>query len=817
MKGEKYLAVLIAISIQHVNLVREVMDVDIREKLKDGILIFDGAMGTMLQDRGLKLGDLPEALNITSPETVVEIHKTYIDAGANVITTNTFGVNAIKLKDSSYKVEKLIEGAVKNAKEAIGDKDLAIALDIGPIGELLEPMGTLSFESAYDIFKEQVIQGVKSGVDLILIETMTDLYEAKAAILAAKENSNLPVFCTMSYEEDGRTFTGCNLLSMVMVLEGLGVDALGVNCSLGPKEIEPLIDEILKISKLSIMVQANAGLPTIVDDKTVFNISPDEFAIYSAKFAKKGVKIIGGCCGTTDKHIEVLANDLKDIKSNKINPKNISVVCTPTKALMVDEVRVIGERINPTGKKLFKQALIKGDIQYILKEAITQVDAGAEILDVNVGLPEIDEEKTMVKAIKEIQSILDVPLQIDSTDSKVIEAGLRVYNGKAIVNSVNGEDKVLDSILPIVKKYGAAVIGLTLDEKGIPSSAPQRFEIAKKIVDRALEYGIEREDIYIDCLTLTAAAQQEEVKATLKTLSLVKEKLGVKTALGVSNVSFGLPNRALINKTFLAASLYVGLDLPIINPMNKDMMDTIMASKVLWNEDKGGVDYLKSQESTKAEETVKKSSDSSNEGLFEVIVKGIKEEAEGLTAKILKEKDPLDVINEYIVPALDLVGERYESGEIFLPQLIRSAETVKRSFEILKEKISQQSGGDISKGKLILATVKGDIHDIGKNIVKVLLESYNYEVIDLGKNVSIEEIVEATKENDIKLVGLSALMTTTVKSMEEIIATLKKTDPNVSIMVGGAVLNEDYADMIKADYYAKDAKGAISIAREILG
>lgn len=787
---------------------------DIREKLKNDILIFDGAMGTMLQNKGLKIGELPEILNITSADIVEDIHRSYIDAGANIMTTNTFGVNRIKLKDSIYTVEEIIHAAVKNAKNAIGDKDVSIALDIGPIGELLEPMGSLSFESAYDIFKEQILQGVKSGVDLILIETMTDLYEAKAAILAAKENSDLPIFCTMSYEEDGRTFTGCNILSMVMVLEGLGVDALGINCSLGPKEIEPLLEEILKISNLPIMVQANAGLPTIVDDVTVFNTLPQEFMEYGLKFVESGVRVIGGCCGTTDKHIELLVKGLKGIKAKKINNKYISGVCTPTKAVIIDGVRVIGERINPTGKKLFKQALIKGDIEYILKEAIGQVDEGAEILDVNVGLPEIDEVKTMVKAIKEIQSILDVPLQIDSTSPEVIEAGLWVYNGKAIVNSVNGEDKVLDTILPIVKKYGAAVLGLTLDERGIPSGALERFKIAEKIVNRALEYGINREDIYIDCLTLTAAAQQEEVKATLETLSMVKEKLGVKTALGVSNVSFGLPNRGLINKTFLAASLYAGLDLPIINPMNMDMMDTIRASKVLWNQDIGGEEYLKSQ-SNDPKESPEKTDNNTSRDLYEIITKGIKEEAKESTAKILENKEPLEIINEYIIPALDLVGERYESGQIFLPQLIRSAETVKTSFEVLKERISKDPNSNISKGQIILATVKGDIHDIGKNIVKVLLQSYNYEVIDLGKNVSIEEILEAIEANDIKLVGLSALMTTTVKSMEEIIITLKKLDPSLDIMVGGAVLNQDYANMIKADYYAKDAKGAVEIAGKV--
>lgn len=788
----------------------------IKDRLEKGRLVFDGAMGTMLQDSGLKIGELPEVLNISSPEIVIDIHKKYINAGSNIITTNTFGINEIKLKDSSYTVEELIEGAVKNVKKAIDNKDIYIALDIGPIGELLEPMGTLSFEDAYNIFKRQIIQGVKSGVDLILIETMTDLYEVKAAVLAAKENSDLPIFCTMSYEQDGRTFTGCNITSMIMVLQGLGVDAIGVNCSLGPKEIEPLIDEILKISQIPVMVQPNAGLPNVAQGKTVFNVLPEEFAKYGARFAKKGVKILGGCCGTTDKHIKALVETIKDIGLNEKHSNNISGVCTPTKAVVLNEVKVIGERINPTGKKLFKEALKNGDIDYILKEAIAQVDRGAEVLDINVGLPEIDEEKMMTKAIKEIQSILDIPLQIDSTDPKVIESGLRVYNGKAIVNSVNGEEKVLNSILPIVKKYGASVIGLTLNEKGIPKTALERFEIAKKIVNKAGEYGIAKEDIYIDCLTLTAAAQQEEVKETLKAISLVKKNLNVKTTLGVSNVSFGLPGRELINKTFLAAALYAGLDLPIIDPLKKDMMDTIMASKVLWNQDKGGSEYLKSYENVESEDKDKKEKREDNKDLSQVILAGIKEEAKEVTRKLLKTKEPLEIINEYIVPALDLVGERYEKGDIFLPQLIRTAETVKSAFEIIKKEIIKKSNKDISKGKIILATVKGDIHDIGKNIVKVLLESYNYEIIDLGKNVSTEKIIEEAQRTDTKLIGLSALMTTTVKSMEKTIATLKNINPNIKIMVGGAVLNEDYANMINADYYAKDAKEAVVIAKKIL-
>lgn len=785
----------------------------ITERLKKDILIFDGAMGTMLQNRGLALGELPEALNIKSPESIIEIHQAYIEAGSQVITTNTFGANELKLKGSGYSVEEVIQAAVANARKAIGDRNIYIALDIGPIGELLEPMGTLGFEEAYDIFKRQILQGVEAGVDLIVIETMTDLYEIKAAVLAAKENTDLPVFATMSFEENGRTFTGCTPASMAMTLEGLGVDALGINCSLGPKEIGPILEQVLKYSSIPAMVQANAGLPTVVDGKTVYDISAEDYASYGRSFIEKGVRVIGGCCGTTDEYIRDLVEAIKDVEVPEIKTKRFSGVCTPTKPVFIDGVRVIGERINPTGKKLFKAALKKQDIDYILREAIAQVEAGADILDVNVGLLEIDEEKIMVKVIKEIQSILDIPLQIDSTDPRTIESGLRVYNGKAIVNSVNGEDRVLDTLLPLVKKYGAAVVGLTLDERGIPSSAMERYRIAEKIVKRAEEYGIAREDVYIDCLTLTAAAQQEDVEETLKALALVKERLGVKTVLGVSNVSYGLPNRELVNKVFFAAALYEGLDLPIINPLDREMMDTILASNLLWNRDKGGKVYLENYKKIPQVEKSKAKA-KANLDLVDIIIKGMRDEARAATQELLTTKEPLDIVNEYIVPTLDLVGDRYEKGEIFLPQLIQSAETVKSSFEVIKESLSRDSGEAISKGKIILATVKGDIHDIGKNIVKVLLENYNYEVIDLGKDVPSEVIVEEAIRQDIQLVGLSALMTTTVKSMEETIAQLKRDKPNIKIMVGGAVLNQDYADMIKADYYAKDAKGAVEIARK---
>lgn len=781
--------------------------------LKKGVLIFDGAMGTMLQNMGLRAGELPEILNITERQKIVQIHKRYIEAGSKIITLNTFGANEIKLKNSGYSVEEIISEAANNAREAACDGEALIALDIGPIGELLEPSGTLSFESTYEIFKRQVVQGVKSKVDLILIETMTDLNEARAAVLAAKENSKLPVFCTMSFEATGRTFLGCSAEAMVLVLQGLGVDAVGINCSLGPAEIEPIVDEILKISRIPVMVQPNAGLPEVRNGETTYNVSPEEFAGYGRRFAEKGVSIIGGCCGTTDEYIKELAEAVKDTVVQWKSNKPVSSVCSSTRVIKIDGVRVIGERINPTGKKLFKEALRNGNMDYILGEAISQVESGADILDVNVGLPEINEEETMVRVVREIQSILDVPLQIDSNNPVVIEKALRAYNGKAIVNSVTGEDSALEKILPVVKKYGTAVVGLTLDERGIPKTAEERYKIAEKIVNRAVSYGINIEDIYIDCLTLTAAAQQEEVKETVKALSMVKSGLRVKTILGVSNVSFGLPSRGLLNRTFLAACLGAGLDLPIINPKDREMMDTINAYKVLWGTDRGAVEYIKNY-SSDASVPAPSPSESSEEDLFSIIVKGIKSDARNATERLLKDKEPLEVVNKYIIPALDLMGEKYEKGIIFLPQLIQSAETVKNSFEIIKLRMKRNTSEQILKEKIILATVKGDIHDIGKNIVKVLLENYGYEVIDLGKDIPGEKIVCEVIRSNVKLIGLSALMTTTVKNMEEIIRDVRRECPDCAVMVGGAVLNREYADSIGADYYSRDAKEAVSIAQK---
>jgi 5-methyltetrahydrofolate--homocysteine methyltransferase len=803
----------------------QVMVVTVKINLLDKIWIFDGAMGTMLQNDGLEIGGLPEILNIEASEKVVNIHKRYIEAGADFITTNTFGANEIKLKNSSYEVEDVIDAAIKNAKLASDTKNVKIVLDIGPIGEMLEPLGTLAFERAYDIFKRQILQGVKSGADIILIETMSDLYEAKAAILAAKENSDLPVFCTMTFEKNKRTFAGVNVKTMVMTLEGLNVDALGVNCSLGPVELESVIEEVMKYASIPVIVQPNAGLPRMSNGETIYDLSSDEFASAVEKMVKSGVNIVGGCCGTTNEFIKSLSIKFKDTKPYIIERNKLKGVCSALKCIEFEGIKVIGERINPTGKKLFKEALKNNNIEYIVKQALEQIEAGADILDVNVGLPEIDEEKMMVQVIKELQTVVDVPLQIDSNNSKVLEGALRVYNGKAIVNSVNGKDLVLDRLLPIVKKYGAAIIGLTLDEDGIPSSAEDRFRIAEKIVDRCLSLGIPREDIIIDCLTLTASAQQKDVIETLKAIELVKARLNVKTVLGVSNVSFGLPNRNLLNRTFLSMALYSGLDFPIVNPNDVDIMDTISAFKVLSNEDYNSKKYVSNFENQIREtriikkENVKREldneMDNSNDELIQVIIKGLKEESAEITKNILKKKTEIEVVNEFLIPALNIVGEKYEKGEIFLPQLIQSAETVKCSFDVIQSRLILNDENRINRGTIILATVKGDIHDIGKNIVKTVLENYGFEIIDLGKDVSKEKIVEEAKEKNVKLVGLSALMTTTVKSMEETIKALKSENIKCKIFVGGAVLNQEYADMIDADYYAKDAKEAVEIAEKI--
>ncbi|WP_258881108.1 homocysteine S-methyltransferase family protein [Clostridium tagluense] len=775
-------------------------------------LLFDGAMGTMLEKYGLKRGELPESYNILHPEIIEKIHSEYFEAGSDVITTNTFGANSYKLKNTQYTVEELVSSAVKIARKVAGHK--LVALDIGPIGQLMEPYGILSFDNAYDTFAEQIKIGDREGADIILIETMTDIYEAKAAILAAKENSELPIICTMTYQSDGRTLTGTDPLTMVNVLQGLGVDAIGVNCSLGPNEMLPIVSEILKYSRVPVIVQPNAGLPRLKNGETVFDVHAHEFAEYAKLMAEMGVTILGGCCGTTCDHIKTIKDEIKNLKPVKLDVQKITAVSSSTLTVILGEkTKIIGERINPTGKKKLKEALKNNDMEYILEEAINQRDAGADILDVNVGLPEIDELEVMKKTIRELQSVVNLPLQIDSVRCDVIEAAVRIYNGKPLINSVNGKLDVMESIFPIVKKYGACVIGLTLDDSGIPSKAEDRLKIATKIVQRAEEYGIDRADIIIDCLVLTASAQQSEVRETIRAVELVKSTLGVKTTLGVSNVSFGLPQRELLNRTFLAAALTAGLDAPILNPLSNDMMSTINAFNVLWNNDKNSKKYINVYSSFEGKTDIKKVS--KDKDLTKIIIDGLKDEAFELTNELLKTMSEMEIVNKYLIPSLDIVGKKYESGEIFLPQLLQSAETVKKAFEVIKARMLATTGNKLTKGTIVLATVRGDIHDIGKNIVKILLENYGFEVIDLGKDVHENDVVNAVRRGNIKLVGLSALMTTTVRSMEGTIKALRGNNLDCSVMVGGAVLNEEYAEMIGADYYAKDATESVKIARRI--
>lgn len=807
---------------------------DFREQLKKDYVILDGAMGTMLQAAGLKMGEIPEVLSVTRPELLVSIHEKYLKAGSDVIYANTFGANSYKLEGSGHSVEELVGAAVKNARQACENvnPDAYVALDIGPIGQLLEPTGVLKFEEAYDIYKEIILAG--KDADLIVFETMTDLLECKAAVLAAKENSNLPIITTMTFEMNQRTFTGCSIPSMALTLSGLGVDALGVNCSLGPKELEPVIATLSKWTRLPIVVKPNAGLP---DPKTnEYNVTAKEFADMMKDLRKYDIKCFGGCCGSNPEFISELSHMLenegnKGFAKEKVIP---AAVCSATSTVDITEPRIIGERINPTGKKLFKEALLRHDIDYILNQALEQINAGADILDVNVGLPGIDEKDMMIDTIKALQAIVDVPLQIDSTIPEVLDAALRIYNGKPIVNSVNGEEESLNNVLPLVKKYGAAVVGLALDKDGIPPKAEDRFKIAKKIMDRAIAIGIPKEDIYIDCLTLTASAEQEGVMETLNALHRVKTELGLKTVLGVSNISFGLPNRVLVNHIFLTMALTNGLDLPIINPNIDEMTGAVRAYKLLANIDKNSVDFIKAYANmpkvTKINPAAKitsKSADIVTEGaesdpmasnpLYQAVLNGLKSEGAQLTRQMLETTDSMEIVNNILIPALDKIGADFEKGTIFLPQLIMSAAVAQSAFEEIRKAMVLGNKQPESKGKIVMATVKGDVHDIGKNIVKVLLENYGYDVIDLGKDVEYQAVVDAIKENDAKLVGLSALMTTTLVSMKETIELIHKNNLDCKIFVGGAVLTPEYAKEIHADFYAKDAKESVDIAKKILG
>ena len=781
-------------------------------------IMLDGAMGTMIQKSKAEYRHCPETLNLTRPELIQSFHKAYIDAGADIVYANTFGANAYKLENSGYTVEEIIRAGVANAKQAAKGTEALVALDIGPVGMLAEPAGSMRFDDAYNYFKQQILAG--KDADVIVFETMTDLYELKAAVLAAKENSDLPVLATMTFEKNGRTFTGVSPASAAVTLTGLGVDALGVNCSLGPDELEPMIAAMTRYTDLPLIVKANAGLPD--PNSNEYTILPDRFAACVEQLLPYGVKIIGGCCGTTPAYIEAIRDMLRD-KEFTPCPKNTdTTVCSAASAVEINGPRIIGERINPTGKKRFKQALIDHDIDYILTQALSQTGAGAEILDVNVGHPEIDEKAMMVTAVKAIQSVCDAPLQIDSTKPEVLEQGLRYYNGKPIVNSVNGEEKSLASVLPLVRKYGASVVGLTLDENGIPKTADGRFAIAKRIVERAEALGIDRRDVYIDCLTLTASAEQDACRQTLEALHRVKTELGCKTCLGVSNISFGLPNRELVNSTFLTMAMEEGLDLPIMNPNAESMTGAVRAFRVLSGIDRHAVKFIEAYNDAappKVEQT------QGDMDVATAVFNGLKNEGAAATERLLKTTDPMTIVNEMLIPALDRVGEGFEKNTIFLPQLIQSANTAQECFEVIKAHLAKNGDQSVSKGKIILATVKGDIHDIGKNIVKVLLDNYGYTVVDLGKDVDPQMIVDTAVQQNIKMIGLSALMTTTLHSMEETIRLVRSTpalqNPDGSskcvVFVGGAVLTEEYAMQIGADYYCKDAKESVDTARRVLG
>ncbi|MBM6966475.1 homocysteine S-methyltransferase family protein [Massilimicrobiota timonensis] len=781
----------------------------LRERLKKELLIFDGAMGSMLQKYGMKAGEIPEVYNIEHPEMIIDIHKQYLKAGAHFITTNTFGCNPLKMQESGYCYCDLLKAAVKNAKKARDEvnPDAYIVLDIGPIGQLLEPLGTLRFDEAYEMIASQVLM-VKDDVDAVLLETMTDLYEVKAGILAVKENSDLPVFVTMTFEAHQRTLTGTDPLTFVNVVEGLKVDALGVNCSLGPVELLPIVKTILKYASVPVIVQPNAGLPCLEHGHTCYPMKSDEFVEAMKEYAQLGVNIIGGCCGTTPEFIAGLKEHLPSYSQPREVLPYTAVSSAHQTVLFEGQVVVCGERLNPTGKKKLKAALKEGNYEEYVKEAIQQQRAGADILDVNVGLPGIDEKQVMVTVLKMLQEVIDLPLQIDSSSPEVIEKACRYYNGKPLINSVNAKEEVMEAIFPIVQKYGGVVIGLTLQD-GIPLYADERLALAKKIIQKAKTYQIPSKDIIIDCLTLTASAQQKEVQETLKAVSLVKNELSLYTTLGVSNVSFGLPHRPLLNRTFLALALQAGLNLPIINPLDQQLMDTIDAYRVLSYQDKDAIQYIEKQ----SQHTVQPILPATDFTLHDIIIHGLKDEVKAKTQELLQTKQALEIIDQIIIPALNQVGDDYEKNRIFLPQLIQSAETTKLAFEVIKSTFHQQ---DAAKATVVMCTVEGDVHDIGKNIVKVILESYGYQVIDLGKDVKKERVVEAYQQYHPQAIGLSALMTTTVVHMQKTIQALKEAHCDCPIWVGGAVLTADIAREIGADYYCQDAMATVTLLQDIL-
>ncbi|MBQ3557710.1 MAG: homocysteine S-methyltransferase family protein [Oscillospiraceae bacterium] len=774
-------------------------------------VLLDGGMGTMLQAKGLVAGQHPELAALEHPDWLEDIHRAYVDAGSQIISANTFGANRLKLANMGKTVAEVVPASIAVARKAAGDRAL-VALDIGPVGQLLEPTGILPFEQAVDIFKETVICGVEAGVDLIFIETMADLQEARAALIAAREVCDLPVMVSMTFEERGRTFLGCPPAAAALTLEGLGAAAIGVNCSLGPKQLLPIIEELSRWTSLPLILKPNAGLPDPAGGG--YDITPAQFAETLAPATQLGVKLLGGCCGTTPEYIALLSKAVQG-RTVRANTTPIpAAVCSGTRAVPIDRVRVIGERINPTGKKLMKEALLRQDVDFMVRQALEQTEAGADILDINVGLPGVDEVDMMCRTVKAVQAVTDAPLQIDSTDPAVVEQALRLYCGKAIVNSVNGDEESLSSLLPIVKKYGAAVVGLTLDKSGIPQTAQARLDIARRIVAAAESHGIPRRDIIIDCLTLTASAQQECAAETLKALHLVKQELGVKTALGVSNISFGLPLRPQVNQNFLTMAMVYGLDLPIINPNAAAMMAAVRSYHLLMNVDTDAREYIAAYGGQTA--PAAPTPEGGSRSLDEVVRLGLKGEAAPAVRLLLEQgAAPMDIVNNTLIPALDAVGADFEAGRQFLPQLIQSAGAAQAAFEVLRAHLSAAGQAPDRSNIVVVATVKGDIHDIGKNILKVLLENYGCTVIDLGKDVAPEAVVSAVRRHNAALVGLSALMTTTLPAMADTIKLLRTESLPCKIMVGGAVLTADYAAAIGADFYAKDAKAGVDVARKV--
>lgn len=792
------------------------VSMNIRDFIKNNIVYLDGGMGTLLQKSGLQPGELPEHWNISHPEVIREIHKNYYDSGSNVVNTNTFGANTLKF--SIDELDEIICHAVKNADEArkasSGEQEKFIALDVGPTGKLLKPLGDLDFEDAVKIFAETIRLGVKYGVDLITIETMNDSYETKAAVLAAKESSDLPIIVTNAYGENGRLMTGANPAVMAAMLEGMGVDAIGANCSLGPKQLMDVMDELLKYCSVPVAFKPNAGLPKSDGKVTYYDVDADEFAQDIKLSVENGVRIVGGCCGTTPEYIKKVCELTRGMKPKEIEKKTYSVCTSYNKAVFFGEKPIlIGERINPTGKKRFKQALLENDIGYILQEAVNQQAKGVHVLDVNVGLPGIDEAQMLTTSVCELQCVTDLPLQIDSSDPVAMESALRRYNGKAMINSVNGKEENMNAIFPLVKKYGGFVVALTLDEKGIPSTVEGRMKIARKILLTAALYGINKKDIIFDPLAMTVSADKMSAVTTLETVKKITEQLGCNTSLGVSNVSFGLPSRELVNAAFFTTAMENGLSAAIMNPYSARMMEAYYSFNVVKGLDDNCMDFINFASQQEVQPTVKHESSLT---LKEAIEKGLKEKSSEITTAMLGENAPLDIVNSHVIPALDDVGKRFEEKKLFLPQLLMSAEAAKASFEVIKAAMAAD-GNSVKKGNIVIATVHGDIHDIGKNIVKLLLENYGYNVIDLGKNVPPETVLNAVIENHAPLVGLSALMTTTVPAMEETVKLVKEKAPWCKTVVGGAVLTQDYADKIGADKYAADAMESVRYAETVIG